>query len=255
MAQTAIAGFLRERLRLELRGDAADPVRVARGVDFVGWKTWWDRRLPRRRALGNLHVRLDAFARCAVRPAFSGRAHAIDLECADVARLQSVVASYSGDLRHGWALRAWEGAWARHPWLTALFACRGWAFESRWPPRRLARARRFREQYWELVRRAGGRCLVFCQVGRFVEFRGPQRALAERALELRRTYLPRAGFAFAAGFPVGLAGQFAARAVSRGLMVADVRERSDPGRAGCTPRLPVTVLVPAALSPGAREGS
>jgi len=41
-ARTAIAAFARERLRLDLRADQTEPFRVARGVDFVGWKTWWD---------------------------------------------------------------------------------------------------------------------------------------------------------------------------------------------------------------------
>jgi len=137
----------------------------------------------------------------------------------------------------------WDGAWERHAWLGALFASRGWAFEQRWPPRPVARARRFPEQYWELVRRAGEDAPVFCKVGRFVEFRGPQRELAERALGLRRAYLPRAGFAFAVGFPAWLAGFYALRAVARGLTVVDVRERPVPGGVGCRPRLPAAVLV------------
>ena len=104
----------------------------------------------------------------------------IDLRRADLARLRSVVASYSGHLQHGRAMRDWETAWDRHPWLGALFAREGWAVEERWPLRRIAQARRFQGQYWELVRRAGEGCLLFCQIGRFVEFRGPQRAAAER---------------------------------------------------------------------------
>ena len=82
-------------------------------------------------------------------------------------------------------------------------------------------------------------------IGRFVEFRGPQRPLAERVLGLRRAYLPRAGYAFAVGFPVWLAGFYALRAVGRGLTVVDVRERPAPGGVGCRPRVPAAVLVPA----------
>lgn len=44
-----IAAFLRERLQLEL--SQAMIARVARGVNFVGYRTWADRRLVRRRAL------------------------------------------------------------------------------------------------------------------------------------------------------------------------------------------------------------
>ena len=82
--------------------------------------------------MGNLTTRLDAFARREVRPAFGGQAQRVDLGHADVAQLRSVVASYSGHLRHGQAMRAWDGAWQRHPWLGALFERRGWAFDERW---------------------------------------------------------------------------------------------------------------------------
>ena len=194
--------------------------------------------------MGNLTTRLDAFARREVRPAFGGRAQRVDLGRADVAQLHSVVASYSGHLRHGRAMRAWNGVWQRHPWLAALFERRGWAFDERWPERAIARARCFRSQYWELVRRAGEHCLVFCRVGRFIEFRGPQRALAERVLGLKRAYLPRAGLAFAAGFPAWLARRYEARALSQGHAVAVVRETGErPG--ACRERRPVAVLIPA----------
>jgi hypothetical protein len=110
-------------------------------------------------------------------------------------------------------------------------------------------------QYWQLICRAGQRCLVFCQVGRYVEFRGPQRLLAERTLGFGRAYLPRAGYAFAAGFPVWLAGHFASRAIARGLTVVHVPERPDPGCGRCTPRLPATVLIPAAERPSPADST
>jgi hypothetical protein len=105
-------------------------------------------------------------------------------------------------------MRGWQGAWGRRPWLGAVFAHRGWQVEQCWPARRIARAPRFQAQYWQFVRRAGERCLVFCQVGRFVEFRGPQRALAERVLGLRPAYLPRGTYGFTVGFPMPLCGDF-----------------------------------------------
>ena len=55
--------------------------------------------------------------------------------------------------------------------------------------------------------------LVFVPVGRFVEFYGAQRLLAERVLGLRRAYLPRAGFAFTAGFPAWRWNVYARRAL------------------------------------------
>lgn len=51
-ARAEIAMFLRERLRLELRPEPRDPFPITWGVEFVGWKTWWNRRLSRRRTLG-----------------------------------------------------------------------------------------------------------------------------------------------------------------------------------------------------------
>jgi hypothetical protein len=97
-ARAEIERFLRERLRLELRAEGQAPFLVGRGIDFVGWKTWWNRWLPGRRTLGNLNLRLDAFARRAVRLTGRGRAPRVDLRRADVAWLRSVVASYSGYL-------------------------------------------------------------------------------------------------------------------------------------------------------------
>ena len=49
----AIEEFLRT---IETVGPAGDDRAVSggRGIDFVGWKTWWNCRLPRRRTLRNL---------------------------------------------------------------------------------------------------------------------------------------------------------------------------------------------------------
>jgi hypothetical protein len=138
----------------------------------------------------------------------------------------------------------WKRVWSRRPWLGALFAHRDWRVDERWPPGRLARARRFQAQYNALVRYAGERCLVFCQVGRFVEFRGPQRGLAERTLGLRRVYLPRAGYAFAVGFPMPLLAIYKTRAIQCGVTVVDARERLMPLTTGGKARRPIEVLVP-----------
>ena len=118
-----------------------------------------------------------------------------------------------------------------------------------------AQARRFQAQYHALVRRAGERCLAFCQVGRFVEFRGPQRGLAERTLGLRRVYLPRAGYAFAAGFPVPPLAIYKTRAIERGVTVVEARERLVPLTAGGKARRPIEVLVPVRDAGLGRAGS
>jgi hypothetical protein len=107
----------------------------------------------------------------------------------------------------------------------------------------LAKAPRFQAQYALLTRRAGETLLVFCPVGRYIEFRGRQRLLAETALQLRRTYLPRAGFAFVAGFPASLAERYAARALKQGLGVVTVDQR--PGTDGRWRRVPVAIRLPA----------
>jgi len=76
----AIEEFLRDRLTLKLRPELKTPFAAGKGIDFVGWKTWWNRRLVRRRTLGNLRTRLISFERLAVRPACKGTARRIDLE-------------------------------------------------------------------------------------------------------------------------------------------------------------------------------
>jgi RNA-directed DNA polymerase len=247
-------------MKLELRADQSEPFLVGRGVDFVGWRTWWNRRLPRRRTLGNLRARLARFERAAVRPLWGGLARHIDLRrfryataphapasgdgARNVARLHCTLASYAGHLRHGAAVQDWARVWGDYPWLALLFDREGWVVHERWPPRPIARARRFQQQYRELVRRARQDCLVFNQVGRFIEFYGPQRTIAERSLGLRRVYSPRAGHAFTVGFPASLAGVYRSRAIRQGMAVVDVREVDAVVPYGCKPRLPVGVLMP-----------
>jgi hypothetical protein len=216
----AIERFLQEQLKLALRPELTTPFPVRQGIDFVGWKTWWNRRVPRRRTLSNLRVRLDTFARVGVQPVRKGKIRRISLQRQDavgsVERLHSVLASYAGHLRHGAALRAWEALWQEHAWLTALFVRHGWRLTARWTGGRIGHAPRFQAQYRQIIRYAGDDFLVFCQVGRFIEFYGPQRVAAAQALRLCTGALPRAGYAFTAGFPTRLFGLYAARALQRG---------------------------------------
>lgn len=85
------------------------PFPVAKGIDFVGWRTWWNQRVPRRHTLASLHRRVQEFERAAVRPAGDG-ARRIDLrdgqDAQAVERLRASLASYSGHLRHGAAWQA-----------------------------------------------------------------------------------------------------------------------------------------------------
>lgn len=227
-----IGRFLAERLHLSLRAELAEPRSVGRGVDWVGWRTWWDRRLPRRRTLANLRVRLGAWERDhVVRRAATTRRPAtqeVDLFAAHRSGadevLRATLASYSGHLRHGRAHRDWEREWAARPWLDGLFERAGWALRERWSARSVAGAGSFTRQIAALTARAGGGTLVFCRVGRYVELRGQQRLLAERVLGLRAVRLPRGGFAFVAGFRATLGPIYRARALRRGLAVVDVHE-------------------------------
>ncbi len=218
----AIEAFLGERLGLTLRSDLKLPLPVAQGIDFVGWRTWWNRRLPRQRTVANLESRVQEFERAAVRAAAAG-VQRIDLTAGEntpaVQGLHAALASYSGHLRHGAAWRAWAGVWQRHPWLSALFAREGWRFDQRWPWCSPVLALSLRRQYAALLRHAGEDCLLFFQVGRFIEFYGPQRILAARVLGLRRTRLGRACYAFTVGFPHRFSGKYLRRALAQGFKV------------------------------------
>ncbi len=231
--RVAIERCLRERLALELRPGVEELVPVARGVDFVGWKTWRNRRLVRRRTSGNLTRAVDRFERSELHPAFDATAVRIDLPAsvqgsgaararregrwpvASAEALRATLASYAGHLR--W--HAWSRTWHRYPWLDALFARDGWTLLRRWPGR-IDEAAGYAAAYRALTARAGGDCLVFWRVGRFVEFHGPQRVLAQRVLGLATAHIARGDYALTAGFPARLAPTFAVRALRQGKAVA-----------------------------------
>jgi hypothetical protein len=244
----AIQQFLREQLKLSVRPEMTTSVPVKRGIDFVGWKTWWNYRLPRRRTLDTVARKLDDFERRAVRPALGGLAQRIDLRRLDENgrgnKFDSMLASYAGHLKHGAAMGAWEELWAKHRWLDSLFKRRAWSFTARWSPRGLLRARSFHAQYWRLARRAGDHNLVFFQVGRFIEFYGPQRFLAVRTLGLHSAALPRAGYAFTAGFPTHLFDFYVRRAIRRDLKVVEVRQVSTRLGAQSASSFPCALLMP-----------
>jgi hypothetical protein len=187
---------------------------VRRGIEFVGWKTWWNHRVPRRQTLSRMRERVRSFERRNVKRAFGGLGQCIELGrqgANSVQRLRESLASYSGHLRHGAACGAWNGVWVECAWLRLVFRRQGWAFVLRWPERQ--QSLRLRDRYAALLRGAGSDCLVFQRVGRYVEFYGPQRLLAERVLGLKCVWLPRAGYGFLVGFPVWLQGRFAEQAL------------------------------------------
>jgi hypothetical protein len=228
-AHAAIAAFLQERLGLTLRRDRTEPQPVGRGVEFVGWKTWCNRRLPRRRTVGNLETKLDAFERRLVRagPLPGQRSVRLDgaRRAAEIERARATLAAYSGHLRHGAAWGAWSRTWERHQWLGVLWRRDGWWFRPRWEPRRTSGTRNLGGAYRALTARLDDVALAFWPCGRFVEFYGPQRLVAERVLGLRRTDLPRAGYAFTVGFPVWRWGEYARRTLDAGRAVIVVQRR------------------------------
>jgi len=178
----AVQQFLREQLKLSVRAEMTKPFAVKRGIDFVGWKTWWSYRVPRRRTIETLASKLNDFERSAIRPVLGGTARSINLRRLDASgngrKFYSTLASYGGHLQHGAAFKVWEEIWARRAWLQALLERRGWSFAERWSRRGLFRARSLHGQYWRLARYADDHTLIFFQVGRFIEFYGPQRFLA-----------------------------------------------------------------------------
>jgi MutS domain I len=163
--------------------------------------------------------------------------HAVEL-------LRASLASYSGHLRHGAAWRGWAEVWDRYPWLGALYA--------RWSGRRSARAPSLRSQYAALLCHAGENSLLFFEVGRFVEFYGPQRLLAVRALGLRQTRLRRACYAFTAGFPLPLCGVYLRRALRQGFNVVWVPQ-ARPAIRDAWVRRPTRIHLPAAVGVDTRR--
>jgi retron-type reverse transcriptase len=253
-----IEAFLDARLKLRLREAEVAPQPAGGGIDFVGWTTYWNHRRPRAQTLATCEGRLRRFARRELRPFWGGAALRLDVERQPEAlpRLHATLASYGGHLRHGAAHRKWLALWERHGWLRAFFTREGhdpWRVQARWPEHRLG-GPRFSSQYSRLIRHAGRDALVFCQVGRFVEFYGPQRLLAARALQLVRVGIARGGFAFSGGLPLRLSGAYIARAIRAGYAVAEVREVDRLSRT-CCGRQVVAVWIPAAcrvrvLDPG-----
>ena len=104
------------------------------------------------------------------------------------------------------------------------------------------------------MRQAGDDHLVFFPCGRFIEFYGPQRLTATSALGLRVVALPRASYAFTAGFPVWLSGEYTSRAVRQGFTVVEVRPAPALLRHGGSPRLPCAVVIPASPGPSPLTG-
>ena len=230
----------------------AEPQPVGRGVDFVGWRTWPSHRLARRRTLAAAAARLACFERQAVRRAFAGRAWRIELAGARLwprrgarrmARpgplrlpdLAAALASYGGHLCHGNAWRDWQQSLERHAWAVALLRVDGWRVRERWAPFDLLHPCS-RHAYAAIARAAGRSTLVFTRVGRYVEFFGPQRLLAQDRLGLRPVAIRRFGYGLTAGFPICREARMVERALRHGCTVLRLEGRDSVTLIG--PHLP-----------------
>ena len=210
--------------------------------------------MPRRQTLVTLDRRLRQFERHRVRRAFGGAAVRITVgrprlplprrpardDPPSALALTAVLASYAGHLRHGAAWRAWQQAWRRRPWLPGLFRLTAWAPRARWAAPALW-STRFGHRYQALSRAAGDDALVFVRIGRYSEFLGRQRLLAQRALGLRALERRRLHYGLVAGFPASLAPRCALRALGRGLAVVVAGDQRRVGSA-------LHVLLPARQS-------
>ncbi len=224
-----IGDFLQQELKLALREPKAEPKPTRRGIEFVGWKTFYSYRLPRKRTLASCDRRLERFEQREVRNLWRGAARCIAISRRDgggksaLEALHATLASYSGHLRHGATWDRWTALWQRYPWLDAIFAREGWGVRLRWPTQAIG-GPRFARQYRRLVRKVGERTLVFCQVGTFIEFYGLQRLLATDVLRLSPAAVPRGGFGLCVGFPAKMRVEYVSRAVRAGCVAVDVRE-------------------------------
>ena len=246
----AIAAFLGERLQLRLREpppnqsrsrmastSSAGPPSGAIGTRVGGhWRVV-------RRGCSDLRCReLQPLRGAAATPAGPER------QPEALPALRATLASYSGHLRHGGP----AGSGGRCGSGTA--GCRRFSRSDAARPVACASplagasslgGQRFSYQYGRFIRPADHDTLVFLQVGKFVEFYGPQRILASRAFRLVRVAIARGGFGFCVGFPLRLRQTYIARAVRAGYAVAEVREVERLSRT-CVMRQIVAVWIPAA---------
>ena len=112
----AIEAFLHARLGLALR-DAGRLAPVAAGIDFLGYIVRADYLLVRRRVIGHLHDRLARLGRGMAR-----KNGVLACPPRQTDRLQAVLASYFGHLRHARSLRLQNEVFQRHGWLAHLLA-------------------------------------------------------------------------------------------------------------------------------------
>ena len=106
---SAIAEFLRDRLRLELKADIKLKP-LSAGCDFLGYVIYPSHRTVRRRVVGHLRQKLKAWPmRDDSRPAAA-------------AKLRSVIASYAGHFKHARSFKVRQRIGRRFPWLKSFLS-------------------------------------------------------------------------------------------------------------------------------------
>jgi RNA-directed DNA polymerase len=106
---SAIAEFLRDRLRLELKADIKLKP-LSAGCDFLGYVIYPSHRTVRRRVVGHLRQKLKNWPmRGDSRPAAQ-------------AKLRSVIASYAGHFKHASSFKVRQRIGRRFPWLKSFLS-------------------------------------------------------------------------------------------------------------------------------------
>ena len=111
--QTAIAAFLFEKLKLDLKADIKLRP-LAAGADFLGYVIFPTHKIVRQRVSGHCQMKLHDWQRRHVR---RGRVIA---SLKDIEELRSVCASYGGHFSHAQSFRLRRRIGRRFPWLRAV---------------------------------------------------------------------------------------------------------------------------------------
>ncbi|MBC7379605.1 MAG: group II intron reverse transcriptase domain-containing protein [Burkholderiaceae bacterium] len=164
--QVRIAGFLAERLDLQLNPSRERLRPVADGVDFLGYIVRPFHLLVRKRVLGHLHEALQRSERALV----TQHAQCVEYRFDDelLGQLQASLASYLGHLRRAACARLVASIWARHAWLSAYLKLNPSSLQLSRRDRAALQARTVLAQYRHWVEAFPGE-VVLIQVGAFVE--------------------------------------------------------------------------------------
>jgi RNA-directed DNA polymerase len=172
-----IEQFLAQRLQLSLKQRGILKP-VGDGADFLGYIVRPHYRLVRRRVVGNLREKLDAFEQQHMRYG------ALTLSAPARQWLEAMVASYWGHFRHASHWRLTQELFDAYPWLPRLFArVPSGRLRPLWEPWEVVSL----DSQWRHFHERFPDALVWMQTGRWVETSGQSlRQLLESRPGLRR---------------------------------------------------------------------